>query len=97
MEDGETEIRSFKSGEMCLTIVIQRKRPTSPDILSNAKLDTCCATVEAEEFDGEGDRNETTKTEMSDTLGKAPGTTTATLPISHRIHTTHHIYYYTHQ
>ena len=66
-------------------------------IQSNPKLDACCTTVEPEELDNENDSNETTKTEMSDTLGKAPGTTTATLPISHRIHTTHHIYYYTHQ
>ena len=81
---------------MCLTIVMQRKRPTSPDILSNPKLDACCTTVEPEELDSESDSNDTTKTDLSDTLSKASGTTTATLPIAHPIHTAHHIYYYTH-
>ncbi len=82
---------------MCLTIVIQRKRPTSPDVLSNPNLDTCCATVEAEEFDSESDSSDTRKTELSDTLSETSGTTTATLPIAHPIHTAHHVYYYTHR
>jgi len=64
-------------------------------ILSNPRLDSCCATVEPEELDSESDSNETIKTEMSDTLSKASAMTTATLPIPHPIHA-HHIYYVHH-
>ena len=63
-------------------------------ILSNPKLDTCCTTVEPEEVESESD--DTTKTEVSDTLSKSSGTTAAMLPIPHPIHTGHHAYYYTH-
>ena len=63
-------------------------------IQSNPKLDACCTTVEPEELDSDSD--DTTKTELSDTLSKASGTTAATLPIPHPIHTAHHIYYHTH-
>ncbi len=65
-------------------------------ILSNSKLDACCTTVEPEELDSDNDSNETTKTEMSDTLSKASATTTATLPIPHPVHAAHHIYFYAH-
>ena len=60
----------FKSSEMCSTIAIHRRRLTSPDMLSNPKLDTCCATVEAEEFHSESDSKDTTNTELSDTLSR---------------------------
>ena len=66
-------------------------------ILNNPRLDTCCKTVEPEDVDSESDSHDSTKTELSDTFSRASGTTTATLPISHPIHTTHHVYYYTHQ
>jgi hypothetical protein len=65
-------------------------------IPSNCNLDACCATVEPEELDNENDSNETTETDMSDTLSKASATTTATLPIPDPSHTAHHICYYTH-
>ncbi len=61
-------------------------------ILSDPKLDACCTTVEPEEFDSEGDSNETIKTEMSDMLSKASATTAAVLPIPHPIHIARHIY-----
>ena len=64
-------------------------------IHSNPKVDTCCATVQPEGTDSETDSNETTKTEMSDTLSKTSATTTATLPAPHPIHA-HHIYYVHH-
>ena len=64
-------------------------------ILSNPKLDTCCATVQPEEPDSESDSNETIKTEVSDTIRKTSATTTATLPAPHPIHA-HHIYYVHH-
>ena len=60
--------------------------------LSNPRLDTCCTTVEPEEPDSESDSNETTKTEMSDTLSKTSATTTATLPAPHLIHANHICY-----
>ena len=63
-------------------------------ILSNPKLDACCTAVEPEEVESESD--DTTKTEMSDALSKSSGTTAATQPIPHPIHTGHHAYYYTH-
>ena len=65
-------------------------------ILSNPKLHTCCTTVGPEEPDSESDSNESTKTELSDTLSKASAMTTATLPIPHPIHTARHIYYVHH-
>ena len=66
-------------------------------ILNNPRFDACRKAVEPEDVDSESDSNDSTKTELSDTLSKSSGTTTATLPISHPIHTTHHVYYYTHQ
>ena len=66
-------------------------------ILSSPKLDACCTTVKPEEPDSDSDNNETTKTEMSDSLSNASATTTATVSIAHPVHTTHHIYDFTHQ
>ncbi len=62
-------------------------------ILNNPKFDTCCKPSEPVKLDSEIDSNDITKTELSDTLSRASGTTTATLLILHLIHTTHHIYY----
>ncbi len=59
-------------------------------ILSNPKLDAC---LEPEDFDGDSD--DTTKTEVSDTVSQAFGTTTATLSIPHPVYIAHHIYHYT--
>ncbi len=65
-------------------------------ILNNHKLNSCCKSAESEDADSESDSNETTKTELCDTLSKASSATTATLPSAHPTHTPHHIYYYTH-
>ena len=66
-------------------------------ILNNPRLDTCCKTVEPEDANSESDSNDSAKTELSDTLSKSSGATPETLPISHPVHTTHHVYYYTNQ
>ncbi len=58
-------------------------------VVSNSKLDACCATIETEKLDSESD--DSMKTVLFDTLSKASGTTAATLPIPPRIHTAHHI------
>ncbi len=62
-------------------------------ILSNPKLGARCTTVEPEEFGTDSD--DTTKTEVPDTLCKTSGTTTAAIHIPHPIHTAYRIYYYT--
>ena len=59
-------------------------------ILNNEKLNTCCKTVEPEELDSESESNDTTKTELSDSLSRASALTATILP-SHPIH--YHHYY----
>ena len=59
-------------------------------ILNNPKFDTCCNPAEPEEVDSESESNDTTKTEMSDSLSRSSALTATTLP-SHPIHM-HHYY-----
>ncbi len=61
-------------------------------MLSNHMPDACCTI--AEPYALYDDSDDTTKTELSDTLSKASVTTAATLPIPHLVHAAHHIYYY---
>ncbi len=57
-------------------------------IWSSPKLDSCCRTAEPEQI--ESDSDDTTKTEITDSLSKASANTTATLPIPHPAHA-HHV------
>ena len=57
---------------------------------------TCCEPVEPEEVDTESESDDTTKTNLTDSVSRTSAITTASLP-SHPIHTPHHVYYYTHQ
>ena len=57
-------------------------------ILNNPKLDACCSTVERSEVDTDSD--DSVESKLSETLSKASGTTTATLPMPHPVH---HSYY----
>ena len=71
-EDGEDEIQSFKSREICLNIAIQRKRPTSPDILSNPKLDACCATSLTAKATATKQRKPKCQTHLAKPLARQP-------------------------
>ncbi len=86
---GEDEIQSFLNLGNCVLPLWFRKTPYLPP-----KLDARCACDAPEELDSESD--DTTRTKLSDTLSKASGATSATLPIPHPVHTAHHIYYYSH-
>ncbi len=57
---------------------------------------TCCESAEPEEVDTESESDDTTKTNLTDSVSRTSAITTASLP-SHPIHTPHHVYYYTHQ
>ena len=56
----------------------------------------CCEPAEPEEVDTESESDDTTKTNLTDSVSRTSAITTASLP-SHPIHTPHHVYYYTHQ
>ena len=66
--------------------------------LSNPRLDACCTTDVSEELesDSEDGSHDSIKTELSDTLSKTSAMTTATLPLAHPLHPTHHYYYIHH-
>ncbi len=57
-------------------------------ILNNPKLDAYCSAVERSEVDTDSD--DSAESKLSETLSKASGTTTATLPMPHPVH---HSYY----
>ena len=56
----------------------------------------CCEPAAVEEVDSESESDDTTKTELTDSISRTSAITTASLP-SHPMHAPHHIYYYTHQ
>ena len=56
----------------------------------------CCEVTKPEEVDSESESDDTTKTELTDSISRTSAITTASLP-SHPIHTPHHVYYYVHQ
>ena len=76
---------------MCVSLV-------NKYILSDPRLDACCTTDVSEELESESedDSLDSTKTELSETLCKPSAMTTATLPLAHPIHPTHHYYYIHH-
>jgi len=56
----------------------------------------CCEAAPPEVIDSESDSDDTTKTELTDSVSRTSAITTASLPV-HPIHTMpHHVYYYTH-
>ena len=59
-------------------------------ILNNPKLDSWCSTVESPDVDIESD--DSVESKLSETLSKASGTTTATLPVPHPVHLHHSSY-----
>ena len=63
-------------------------------VLSNPRLDACCTTDVSEDpgSESEDDSLDSTKTELSDTLSKTSAMTTATQPLAHPLHPTHHYY-----
>ncbi len=52
--------------------------------------------VKQDEVDSESESEDTTKTEINDSLRRISAITATTLP-SHPIHSPHHVYYYMHQ
>ena len=56
----------------------------------------CCEPSAPEEVDSESESDDTTKTELTDSISRTSAITTASL-LSHPMHTPHHVYYYTHQ
>ena len=56
----------------------------------------CCEPAPPEVIDSESDSDDTTKTELTDSVSRTSAITTASLPV-HPIHTIpHHVYCYTH-
>ena len=56
----------------------------------------CCEPAEPEEVDTESESDDTSKTELTDSVSRTSAITTASLTV-HPIHTIpHHVYYYTH-
>ena len=56
----------------------------------------CCEPAPPEVLDSESDSDDTTKTELTDSVSRTSAITTASLPV-HPIHTIpHHDYYYAH-
>ena len=56
----------------------------------------CCEPAPPEEIDSESESDDTTKTELTDSVSRTSAITTASLPV-HPVHTIpHHVYYYTH-
>ena len=56
----------------------------------------CCEPAPPEVIDSESDSDDTTKTELTDSVSRTSAITTASLPV-HPIHTIpHHVYYYVH-
>ena len=56
----------------------------------------CCESAPPEEIDSESESDDTTKTELTDSVSRTSAITTASLP-AHPIHAVpHHVYYYTH-
>ena len=65
-------------------------------IINGERFNICGSPASPEEADSESESDDTTKTELTDSVSRTSAITTASLPV-HPVHTIpHHVYYYTH-